>query len=64
MGVSLDLSPILALVKAGYAVFAFDQTGFGRRIFEAQQFYERFPRCSSSAGWSRTRARRWTRWNT
>ena len=41
-----DLSPILALVKAGYAVFAFDQTGFGRRIFEAQQFYERFPRWS------------------
>ena len=41
-----DLNPILALVKAGYAVFAFDQTGFGKRIFEAQKFYDRFPRWS------------------
>jgi pimeloyl-ACP methyl ester carboxylesterase len=41
-----DLNPILALVKAGYAVFAFDQIGFGRRILEGKRYSERFPRWS------------------
>ncbi len=42
-----DLHPILALVKAGYAVLAFDQTGFGARMAESGPFYDRHP------GWSR-----------
>ena len=42
-----DLHPILALVQAGYAVLAFDQTGFGSRMEEAAPFYRRHP------GWSR-----------
>lgn len=41
-----DLNPILALVKAGYAVFAFDMLGFGSRNREIQYFYDRFPRWS------------------
>lgn len=40
------LHPILALVKAGYAVFAFDQTGFGMRTNEAATFYNRYPHWS------------------
>ncbi len=45
-GYRRDLSPILALVKAGYAVFAFDQMGFGSRIAEAGRFYDRYPHWS------------------
>lgn len=41
-----DLHPILALVKAGYAVLAFDQTGFGARQPETTSFYTTFPRWS------------------
>lgn len=41
-----DLHPILALVKAGYAVMAYDQSGFGSRMSETQSFYSRYP------GWS------------
>lgn len=41
-----DLHPILALVKAGYAVLAYDQSGFGSRLSETGPFYERYP------GWS------------
>jgi pimeloyl-ACP methyl ester carboxylesterase len=41
-----DLNPILALVNGGYAVLAFDMTGFGSRIFEARHFYDRFPHWS------------------
>jgi acetyl esterase/lipase len=41
-----DLHPILALVKAGYAVLAYDQTGFGTRISEAGPFYDRNPQWS------------------
>jgi dienelactone hydrolase len=41
-----DLHPILALVKAGYAVLAFDQCGFGTRISEAGPFYDRNPQWS------------------
>jgi pimeloyl-ACP methyl ester carboxylesterase len=41
-----DLHPILALTKAGYAVLAYDQTGFGTRWNEAEHFYERFPHWS------------------
>jgi pimeloyl-ACP methyl ester carboxylesterase len=36
----------LALAKAGFAVFAFDQIGHGYRIEEAQRFYQRYPRWS------------------
>ena len=41
-----DIHPILALVKAGYAVLAFDQTGFGMRWNEARPFYDRYPEWS------------------
>src|ERR1044071_3531251 len=41
-----DLHPILALTKAGYAVLAFDQCGFGARMAEIGPFYERTPRWS------------------
>lgn len=41
-----DLHPILALVKAGYAVLAYDQSGFGSRMAEAAPFYDRHPRWS------------------
>jgi dienelactone hydrolase len=41
-----DLHPILALVKAGYAVLAFDQCGFGARMSEIGPFYDRTPRWS------------------
>jgi dienelactone hydrolase len=41
-----DLHPILALVKAGYAVLAFDQCGFGSRMNEAGPFYDRYPHWS------------------
>jgi pimeloyl-ACP methyl ester carboxylesterase len=38
-----DLHPILALVGAGYAVFAYDQSGFGSRLAETGPFYDRYP---------------------
>jgi len=41
-----DLHPILALVKAGYAVLAYDQCGFGSRMGELGPFYDRFPQWS------------------
>jgi len=41
-----DLHPILALVDAGYAVFAFDQTGHGSRTAEFATFFDRFPHWS------------------
>jgi dienelactone hydrolase len=41
-----DLHPILALVKAGYAVLAYDQAGFGSRMAEAAPFYDRYPQWS------------------
>lgn len=41
-----DLHPVLALTKAGYAVLAYDQSGFGTRWSEAAPFYDRFPRWS------------------
>lgn len=34
------------LVKRGFAVLAFDQIGFGTRVLDARQFYERYPRWS------------------
>jgi len=41
-----DLHPILALVKAGYAVLAYDQSGFGSRQGETGPFYDRYPHWS------------------
>lgn len=41
-----DLHPILALVKAGYAVLAYDQSGFGSRMSESGPFYDRHPHWS------------------
>jgi pimeloyl-ACP methyl ester carboxylesterase len=41
-----DLHPILALVRAGYAVLAFDQSGFGSRLGETGPFYDRYPHWS------------------
>ncbi|HWA10565.1 MAG TPA: alpha/beta fold hydrolase, partial [Opitutaceae bacterium] len=42
-----DMHPILALVQAGYAVLAYDQSGFGSRMGEAAPFYERYPHWST-----------------
>jgi dienelactone hydrolase len=41
-----DLHPILALVEAGYAVLAYDQSGFGSRLTETGPFYDRYPEWS------------------
>jgi pimeloyl-ACP methyl ester carboxylesterase len=41
-----DLHPILALVRAGYAVLAFNQSGFGSRMSESGSFYDRYPHWS------------------
>ncbi len=41
-----DLHPILALVRAGYAVVGFDQTGHGSRTDEFKTFFDRFPHWS------------------
>jgi len=41
-----DLHPILALVDAGYAVLAYDQSGFGSRMGETAAFYDRYPHWS------------------
>lgn len=41
-----EVHPILALVREGFAVLAFDQTGFGRRTGEYAPFYERYPQWS------------------
>lgn len=35
-----------ALVKKGFAVFAFDQLGFGTRVLDARNFYRRHPHWS------------------
>lgn len=40
------LHPILALVKAGYAVLAYDQSGFGTRMSETRPFFDRYPKWS------------------
>jgi pimeloyl-ACP methyl ester carboxylesterase len=41
-----DLHPILALARAGYAVLAYDQSGFGSRLAETGPFYDRYPHWS------------------
>ncbi|MBQ9450281.1 MAG: alpha/beta fold hydrolase [Bacteroidales bacterium] len=41
-----DTHPIPALVKEGFAVLAFDQSGFGSRCGEYAPFYERYPEWS------------------
>jgi len=42
-----DLRPSFAsLAGKGFAVFAFDQLGFGTRILDARQFYQRYPHWS------------------
>jgi dienelactone hydrolase len=38
-----DIHPVLALAQAGYAVLAFDQSGFGSRQVEAAAFYNKYP---------------------
>lgn len=38
-----DMHPVLAMAKEGYAVLAFDQTGFGSRMDEWATFYHRYP---------------------
>ncbi len=35
--------PVHTMAEAGFAVFAYDQIGFGRRIEEVQYFYDRHP---------------------
>lgn len=46
MGYCYGQQPFHEIARAGYAVFAFDQIGFGRRIEEAEGFYDRYPRWS------------------
>jgi len=41
-----DPHPILALAHAGYAVMAYDQSGFGSRMNETASFYEKYPKWS------------------
>jgi cephalosporin-C deacetylase-like acetyl esterase len=41
-----DVHPVLALAQAGFAVLAFDQSGFGSRQVEAAAFYNKYPRWS------------------
>jgi dienelactone hydrolase len=41
-----DLHPVLALALEGYAVLAFDQSGFGERMDETKPFYDRWPHWS------------------
>jgi pimeloyl-ACP methyl ester carboxylesterase len=41
-----DLHPILAMVQAGYAVLAYDQSSFGSRMSESGPFYDRYPHWS------------------
>jgi dienelactone hydrolase len=38
--------PFQALIRRGFAVFAFDQIGFGTRVLDGRMFYNRYP------GWS------------
>jgi pimeloyl-ACP methyl ester carboxylesterase len=45
-GYHSDLHPILALVQAGYAVLAYDQSGFGSRMGESAPIYDRYPHWS------------------
>ncbi|MBI3209161.1 MAG: alpha/beta fold hydrolase [Candidatus Solibacter usitatus] len=43
----LDQRPSFpSLVKRGFAVLAFDQIGFGTRVRDAKEFYQRYPRWS------------------
>ncbi|MBK5295343.1 MAG: alpha/beta fold hydrolase [Acidobacteriia bacterium] len=35
-----------SLVKRGFAVLAFDQIGFGARVLDSKEFYERYPKWS------------------
>ena len=41
-----DVHPVLALAQQGYAVLAFDQSGFGERMDETKPFYDRWPHWS------------------
>jgi len=41
-----DVHPVLAMALEGYAVLAFDQSGFGERMEETQPFYDRWPHWS------------------
>ena len=46
MGYCYGQQPFQEIARAGYAVFCYDQIGFGRRIEEAEGFYARYPRWS------------------
>jgi len=46
LGVDDSTSVIEGLVESGYAVFAFDQIGFGTRVEEGTHFYRRHPHWS------------------
>lgn len=41
-----DLHPVLAFALNGYAVLAYDQSGFGSRMDETKPFYDRYPHWS------------------
>jgi dienelactone hydrolase len=38
--------PFEALIRRGFAVFAFDQIGFGTRVLDGRLFYDRYPQWS------------------
>jgi pimeloyl-ACP methyl ester carboxylesterase len=46
LGVENSTSLIQGLVNLGYAVFAFDQIGFGTRVEEGTHFYRKYPHWS------------------
>jgi dienelactone hydrolase len=46
LGVEESTSVIQGLVKSGFAVFAFDQIGFGTRVEEGTNFYRKHPHWS------------------
>jgi dienelactone hydrolase len=46
-GYSRDVKPAFSsLIKHGFAVLAFDQIGFGTRVRNAREFYQRYPQWS------------------
>lgn len=46
MGYCYGQQPFHEIARAGYAVFCCDHIGFGRRVEEAEGFYDRYPRWS------------------
>jgi len=45
-GIITDYQHFDALAEKGFAIFAFDQTGFGTRLQDGRSFYDRYPHWS------------------